>query len=156
VAEDRPVGRVRRGTAVDAELARAAAFRTALRRFLLRTDAVAALGGLTPQRYDLLLMIRAHRGPDGAVPMAELRGLLQLRQTAVTELVKRTEEAGLIERRPSPEDKRAWLLQLTKDGDERLLRVFDALRDDRAALTEVFRDVDERFQAATRQSSARR
>ena len=131
-------------------MARAAEFRTALRRFLRRTDAVAAQAGLTPQRYDLLLMIWSHRRRHGAVRMSDLCGLLQLQQTAVTELVKRAEEAGVIERQPSPEDGRVRLLELTEDGEARLLRVFDALREDRSELAEVFRDVDERFQAATR------
>jgi DNA-binding MarR family transcriptional regulator len=150
VVQDRPVGRRRIGSTVEDELARAAAFRTALRRFLRRTDAVAAQFGLTPQRYDLLLMVGSHRRQHGAVRMSELCELLQLQQTAVTELVKRAERAGLIRRRPSPQDGRVWLLEPTEDGEARMLRVFEALREDRAALAEVFRDVDERFRAASR------
>jgi DNA-binding MarR family transcriptional regulator len=144
------VERLRSTAAREDELARAAAFRTALRRFVRRTDAVAGQAGLTPQRYDLLLMIRSHRRRHGAVRMSQLCEPLQLQQTAVTELVKRAEEAGLIERRPLPEDGRVWLLELTEDGEDRLLRVFEALREDRAALVEVFRDVDKRFRAASR------
>jgi DNA-binding transcriptional ArsR family regulator len=55
--------------------------------------------------------------------------LLDLQQTAVTELVNRTEEAGLIKRQPSLEDGRVRLL-LTAEGERRLLRAFNALRDD--------------------------
>ena len=91
----------RRPPATDeSELLAAAAFRTALRRFLHRTESVAAEAGLTPQRYDLLLMIRS----AGELRVTELCELLHLQQTAVTELVNRTEEAGLIVRRPSRED----------------------------------------------------
>src|ERR671937_1909228 len=118
----------------EAELLRVAAFRTALRRFLHRTESVAAQAGLTPQRYDLLLMIRS----AGELRVTELCELLHLQQTAVTELVKRTEEAGLIERAPSDEDGRVWLLRLTIEGERRLMRVFGALREDRAALAAAF------------------
>ena len=84
------------------ELERIAAFRTELRRFLRRTATVTADAGLTPQRYDLLLMIKA--APDGREQstVTELCESLQLRQTAVTELVKRAEEAGLVARQQSP------------------------------------------------------
>jgi DNA-binding MarR family transcriptional regulator len=136
--------------ALDAEFLRAAAFRTALRRLLRRTDAVTAQAGLTPQRYDLLLMIRSAAGESGGVRVTELCELLQLQQTAVTELVKRAEEAQLVERRPSPEDGRVWLLRLTAEGEERLIRAVNGLREDRAALAESFREVDARFRAATR------
>ena len=73
------------------ELASAAAFRTELRRFLRRTDAVAAEAGLTAQRYDLLLMIQSAGGRDG-VRVTELCELLEMQQPAVSELVKRAAE----------------------------------------------------------------
>jgi DNA-binding MarR family transcriptional regulator len=131
---------------VDAELVRAAAYRTAFRRFLQRTDAAAANAGLTSQRYDLLLQIAS----VGAVRVTDLCERLQLRQTAVTELVKRAEEAGLLKREPSSEDARSWVLRLTAEGERRLMRAFDALREDRAALAEAFREVDVRFRSASR------
>lgn len=141
-------GRRRTGAALEVELERAAAFRTALRRLLARTDAVATQAGLTSQRYDLLLQIRSAGG--GGVRVTELGERLQLRQTAVTELVKRAEEVGLVERRRFPADGRVSLLRLTAEGESRLLRAFEALREDRAALAEAFREVDARFRAATR------
>jgi DNA-binding MarR family transcriptional regulator len=135
--------------ALDTELVQAAAFRTALRRFLRRTETVAAEAGLTPQRYDLLLMIRSAHPTVAEVRITELCELLQLQQTAVTELVKRTEEAGLIARRPAAEDGRGWLLQLTAEGEKRLMRAFSALRDDREALAGAFAELDDRFRATT-------
>ncbi|MGH2935176.1 MAG: MarR family winged helix-turn-helix transcriptional regulator [Gaiellaceae bacterium] len=131
--------------ALDEELQRAAEFRSSLRRFLHRTDAVTTHAGLTPQRYDLLLMIAS----AGEVRVTELCDLLHLQQTAVTELVRRSEEAGLVARRSSADDGRVSLLRLTAEGKRRLLRAFDALADDRAALAQAFREVDRRFRAAT-------
>src|SRR5262245_512154 len=130
---------------VAAELERVAAFRAELRRFLIRTNSVANKAGLTSQRYDLMLMIKS----AGEVRVTELCDLLQLQQTAVTQLVKRTEEAGLIERRPAPDDGRAWLLRLTAAGEERLMSVLAGLREEGDALSEALRRVDARLRAAT-------
>jgi DNA-binding MarR family transcriptional regulator len=130
------------------ELVRAAAFRSELRRFLRRSEGAAAEVGLTPQRYDLLLQLKA--APEGYSTVTELGKRLHLRQTAVTELVKRAEEAGLVQRRRSETDRRVFLLELTEDGDRRVTRVFNALRRDRAAFARAFEQLDFRFRAATR------
>ena len=86
---------------------------------------------------------------EGEVRVTELCDLLHLQQTAVTELVRRSEEAGLVRRRHSETDGRVWLLSLTAEGERRLLRVFTALREDRAALVAAFRSLDRRFRAAS-------
>jgi DNA-binding MarR family transcriptional regulator len=125
------------------ELVRAAAFRSELRRFLRRSDAAAAEVGLTPQRYDLLLQIKA--APTGRSTVTELGRRLHLRQTAVTELVKRAEEAGLVRRQRSEEDGRVFLLELTDDAEERVMSVFHALRRDRSAFAQAFDELGMRF-----------
>ena len=130
------------------ELSSAAAFRSELRRFLSRSEAVAAEMGLTPQRYDLLLQLKA--APAGHSTVTELGRRLHLRQTAVTELVKRAEDAGLVRRTRSDDDRRVYLLRLTEDGDQRVMEVFDALRRDRVALATAFEELGAHFQAATR------
>ena len=71
----------------DLELESVAAFRTQLRRFLRRTDIVTSQAGLTTQRYDLLLMLKSADREGRGVCLTDLRQLLQLQQTAVTELV---------------------------------------------------------------------
>jgi len=122
-------------------MADAAAFRTALRRFLHRTDAVASEAGLTSQRYDLLLMIESAGGKDG-IRVTELCELLQMQQTAVTELVKRAVDAGLVTRTPSPDDRRASLLHPSADGRARLRQAFTELRGDREALAAALDELD--------------
>jgi DNA-binding MarR family transcriptional regulator len=129
----------------ESELKRGAAFRSELRRFLSRTEVVTKEAGLTSQRYDLLLMIAA----AGELRVTELCDLLRLQQTAVTELVKRTEHAGLVKRRPSPDDGRVWVLEPTAEGERRLRQAFTALRDDRHALAGAFRDLQRSFRAAS-------
>jgi DNA-binding MarR family transcriptional regulator len=131
-----------------AELEQAAAFRAELRRFLARTEAVTSEARLTPQRYDLLLMIKAAPGGVERSTVGELSKTLRLAQTATTELVKRAEDAGLLERRQSTEDGRVWLLSLTAEGERRLVHAFANLRDERASLTDAFRQLDKSFRAA--------
>jgi len=136
--------------AADAELERAAAFRAELRRFLRRTEDVTTGAGLTPQRYDLLLMIKT-AGADGVgVRVTELCELLQLQQPAVTELVKRAEEARLVVRRSSAEDGRVSLLSLTPEGDRRLMKAFTSLQGDREALAGSLRALDRRLRLSKR------
>jgi DNA-binding MarR family transcriptional regulator len=127
------------------ELDRAAAFRTELRRFLRRTDEVTAKAGLTSQRYDLLLMLHAAESRGEVIRVTALCELLHLPQTAVTELVKRAEEANLVERRAFADDGRVSLLRVTATGARRLKEAFDELSDDRAALAEALTLLDERL-----------
>lgn len=126
-----------------AEIERAAGFRSALRGFLVRTEEAAAAAGLTPQRYNLLLVIKAGSGERSTV--SELSSRLSLRQTAVTELVHRAEEAGLVGREPSLEDRRVSLLRLTPEGDRRLMEAFVALREDRRALARALEEARARL-----------
>jgi DNA-binding MarR family transcriptional regulator len=114
-----------------AEVEHAAAFRAELRRFLARTDSVTAEAGLTTQRYDLLLAIKA---AGGQASINELCTKLEMRQTAVTELVKRAQEAGLVVRTRSTTDRRVVHVSVTDEAETRLWKVFESLRADRASL----------------------
>ena len=129
------------------ELTMAADFRAALRVFLQRTEEVARANGLTPQRYDLLLQIHAGGTRRTESTVKELSERLSLAQPAVSELVKRTEEAGLITRHRDPGDGRVWKLRLTRDGRRRFLATFEELRSERRALVETFARASKHFNA---------
>jgi DNA-binding MarR family transcriptional regulator len=116
------------------ELEHAAEFRTELRRFLARSETATREAGLTTQRYDLLLAIKA---AGGELTINELCSQLGMRQTAVTELVKRAQEAGLVVRKGSKVDRRVVLVTITSEAENRLARGFEALRADRAALAQT-------------------
>src|SRR5207253_2854006 len=103
---------------------RGAEFRSALRRFMRRSERVARASGLTPQRYLLLLMIKGAPDGSGQSTVTELAVRLQLAQSTVTELVGRAEDAGLVERRQSSDDARVAHLRLTPEGERRLDSAF--------------------------------
>ena len=114
-----------------------AGLRSALRVFMRQTEQMARRSGLTPQRHLLLLMIKG--APDGSErsTVTELSERLQLAQSTVTELVRRAEDAGLIEREQSASDGRVAYLRLTREGERRLERVDEKLTVERARLRET-------------------
>jgi DNA-binding MarR family transcriptional regulator len=132
------------GEPLSAEVAmRAAEFRAALRRFLRRSERIARSSGLTPQRYLLLLMIKG--APDGSEQstVTELAERLQLAQSTVTELVRRAEEVGLVERETSALDGRVAHLRVTEEGERRLTKAIARLTGERDALRATFAQLDE-------------
>jgi DNA-binding MarR family transcriptional regulator len=120
-----------------------AEFRAALRQFLRRSERAARLSGLTPQRHLLLLMIKGAPGGDEQSTVTQLSERLQLAQSTVTELVRRAEEAGLIERTQSERDARVAHLRLTPEGERRLKLSFTELETERAQLRDAFAHLDE-------------
>jgi len=114
-----------------------AEFRSALRKFLRRSELIADTCGLTPQRYLLLLMIKGSADGSGRSTVTELSDRLQLAQSTVTELVARSVDAGLISREGSSSDGRVTYLQLTAEGERRLACSFSGLETERSALYEA-------------------
>jgi DNA-binding MarR family transcriptional regulator len=116
------------------EVVRVADFRAALRAFQRKSERNARKSGLTPQRYLLLLMIKG--APDGSAKstVTELAERLQLAQSTVTELVRRAEEIGLVEREQSDSDGRVTHLRLTDEGESRLLHAFTTNEQERHEL----------------------
>jgi DNA-binding MarR family transcriptional regulator len=121
------------------EYVRVAEFRAALRRFARGSERAARHWGLTPQRYQLLLMIKGAPSRDERSTVTELAERLQLAQSTVTELVGRAEEAGLVRREPSAADGRVAHLRLTPEGERLLDGAFAELEADRQRLADAFR-----------------
>src|SRR5438309_12062613 len=120
-----------------------AEFRAGLRQFLRRSERNARQSGLTPQRYLLLLMIKG--APDGSEQstVTELAERLQLAQSTVTELVRRAEETGLVEREQSASDGRVAHLRLTPEGDRRLMRAFTSNEQGRQELRAAIAHIED-------------
>jgi DNA-binding MarR family transcriptional regulator len=100
--------------------------------------------------FDLLAALR-RAGPPYELNPTDLMGATMLSSGGMTKRLDRLEEAGLVERRPDPTDRRGTLVRLTRRGktaidkavethvanEERLLRSLSAA--DRRALDKVLR-----------------
>jgi DNA-binding MarR family transcriptional regulator len=79
-----------------------------------RLDAILKPHGLTFARYEaLVLLVFSSRG---SLPLGKMGERLQVHPTSVTSIVRRLESAGLVVRRPSPDDGRAVLAEITDAG----------------------------------------
>ena len=116
----------------------AAELRQALRRFLRRTEDVVRAYRLTPQRHQLLLVIKAS---GGRATVASISRSLHMGQTSVTQLARRAEKLGLLRREPSATDHRVRYLHLTSEGERRVSAAVADLRGDRDALVSTLNDI---------------
>jgi DNA-binding MarR family transcriptional regulator len=92
-----------------------AELRYQIRRFLNFSEAAAREVEIEPQQHQLLLALKALRPPDKPTIRA-IAERLQIQHNSAVELVKRSVERGLIERRTSREDRREASLHLTARG----------------------------------------
>ncbi|HEX2363927.1 MAG TPA: helix-turn-helix domain-containing protein [Bradyrhizobium sp.] len=110
-----------RGGPVDYEtLAR---FRYGLRRFLAFSEAEANRSGLTAQQYQALMAIRGFSVRD-PVSIGDLADYMLIRHHTAVELVDRMVKLKVISRSIDPSDGRRVLLQLTREGERRLRRLY--------------------------------
>jgi DNA-binding MarR family transcriptional regulator len=117
----------RRSTRREAQLthedyAALGAFRMALRRFLKFSEAAAQASGLTAQQHQALLAIRAHAGAE-PMSIGELAACLLIKNHSAVGLVARLQARGLVERNPSPDDRRRVQLTLTPEADRVLEQI---------------------------------
>lgn len=117
-------------------------FRAALRAFQNEAERVARRSGLTPQRYLLLLMVKGAPDGSGQTTVTELADRMKLAQSTITELVKRAEGAGLLEREQSEADARVAHIRLTTEGERRFALVFSGLEAERTLLRTAFAELD--------------
>lgn len=116
------------------EIREAAELRAALRRFHRRSDEILPAHGLTSAQYQLLLVVKTSESDSGDAPFPEISERLQIARSTATELVRRAESAGLVERRLHPHDRRSLIVALTPKGSARLEAAVSDLRGDRARL----------------------
>jgi len=85
--------------------------------------------GITALQWRLMIYLRRFEGIRQG-PLAEL---IEVEPITLSRMVDRLEEAGLVERRADPTDRRAWLLYLTPRAEPLLTGMrgtTDALTDD--------------------------
>ncbi len=115
----------------------AAELRTALRRLAHHTENITRAHGLTPRRYELLLLIQAAEDAGNPATVTSLRQPLQTSQASVTQLTESAVRAGLVTRTPNPTDRRSSHLHLTQAARRRLHGAFLALGPERTRLAQV-------------------
>ena len=97
-------------------------FRYELRRFLRYSEQVTRRHGVTPLQYQLLLQVKGYPGREHAT-VGELAERLQAKHHGAVALVSRCEEAALVTRRVSDQDRRAVVVKLTQKGERLLERL---------------------------------
>ena len=94
---------------------------------------------LTPQRYQLLLLIKV---ADGQATIGSLGRSLRLGQSNVTQQVRRAENLELVRRELSSTDARVRYLRLTAEGERRLTGAVAELREDRERLRVALAEIE--------------
>ena len=120
----------------------AAALRSALREFLTETEKITRKHGLTAEQYQLLLLIQV--SPEQERTISRLCRELIRRQSAVTQLARRAEDLGLIERSISKRDARVRYLELTAEGQKRLDGAITELGGERNRLLDALDAIEHR------------
>jgi DNA-binding MarR family transcriptional regulator len=112
--------------------------------FLLQRATRAAIGHANRITFDGLgvsaaqLATLAYLAKRPQSTMTDLAELFDLNKSGVSGMVARLERAGLIEREPSPDDKRASLLSLTAKGESIHERSAPLIRRATAEVTDGF------------------
>jgi DNA-binding MarR family transcriptional regulator len=106
----------------DADYRGLLAFRLGIRRFLHWSEEQAEAMGLTATQHQLLLVIRGSDEPYGPT-IGRISDALLLRHHSAVELIDRAEEAGLVQRRGDPDDRRVVRVTLTRRGRGMLERL---------------------------------
>ena len=81
---------------------------------IARLDGILRQHRLTFARYEALVLLSF--SSRGSLPLGKMGERLQVHPTSVTSIVRRLEAAGLIDRRPHPDDGRAVLAEITPKG----------------------------------------
>jgi DNA-binding MarR family transcriptional regulator len=100
--------------------------------------------GLAPQEGHILSYLRSY----APCPIAEVIAVFGLRGSTATSVLDRLEERGLLARRPNPDDRRSFLLDLTAEGRrtaEKVQTFVDAL--EKAVAKKVTKEEEEGFRA---------
>lgn len=69
--------------------------------------------GVTRPQWQVLSLLRSHPGSN----QGTLADLLDVEPITVARMIDRLQEAGLVERRADPADRRAWRIHLTDKGE---------------------------------------
>jgi len=93
---------------------------------------------LTPVQYAALIAIHTHPGIDAT----RLSAVIAFDRSTLGNVIERLESKKLIERKPSPEDKRVKLLYLTRAGAALLRDIMPAVENAQMRMLQPLKPVD--------------
>src|SRR5437588_12559267 len=93
---------------------------------------------LTPVQYAALVAIHTHPGIDAT----RLSAVIAFDRSTLGNVIERLESKKLIERKPSPEDKRVKLLYLTRAGAALLRDIMPAVENAQVRMLQPLNPVD--------------
>ena len=88
-------------------------------------DQRAATLGITRPQWRVLARLKRESG----LKQVELAERLDMEPITLCRIVDKLEEAGLVERKPDPSDRRAWLLELTQKAAPLLKKLMSLAHD---------------------------
>lgn len=140
----------------DNEYEQLARFRHQIRHLFRQTELEAAKHGISPQQYQMLLIVKGFPDRDWA-NISEIAERLQVRHNAVIGLVNRAKARGLVERRQDADrtDRRTVRVTLTPEGERILEAMVGALHEERLRVREAAREMAGDADGATPAPSAR-
>ena len=101
---------------------------------------------MTPARFDILYLVHGEGNPESSTPgrigMAELRKLLGLARSTISEAVGRLVELGFVTCEPSDGDARCKVVELTKMGLSRIKRAIELVFEGQVLARHLERYVD--------------
>jgi DNA-binding MarR family transcriptional regulator len=116
-------------------------FRAALRTLTSSSERKTRRHGITPQQYQLLLVIKGAPDRSEQLSVGKVAAALQVAQSTATELIARAEDRGLVSRAGSQEDARRSIVRLTELGEEVFARCFVELGQERGALIDAMTEL---------------
>ena len=93
---------------------------------------------LTPVQYASLVAIHTHPGIDAT----RLSAVIAFDRSTLGNVIERLESKALVERRPSPEDKRVKLLHLTRSGASTLRDITSSVERAQARMLQPLKPAD--------------
>ena len=93
-------------------------FRYSVRRFQRFSENAARSAGLEPRQHQMLLAVKA--AEDETLTVGDIADRLMIQHHSAVELIRRTEERGLVTRTRGARDRRQVFIQLTAQGEEAL------------------------------------
>ncbi len=79
--------------------------------------------GLTDVQFNVLSLLRHQCGEVGGLTQVELSKMMLVNRANITTLIDRMEKAGLVLRKPAPDDRRFNIIELTPYGIEMYQKV---------------------------------